>query len=120
MFVPSSELMTRLEEGPNEEWVRSHIAELTNLLPDFAAMYSRDHFRALVIRMLLRADAAGLREHDATVAFCYTSVKLGMGFEDEADHQWFDAALLNPEYTWADNIWHGLQRAIAARPRSAT
>lgn len=95
------------------------MADLAALLPDFAAMYAREDYRALVIRLLHRADVAGLREHDATVAFCYASIKLGIGFEDEAEHPWFDEALRAPEAEWADNIWRGLQQAIAARPDSA-
>lgn len=108
--------MSKLSLNPCENWVQSHAVALVDLLPDFVAMYSRQDFEALVIRMVHRADMAGLRYHDATLAFCYASIKLGIGFEHQAEHAWFDVALRAPESAWADNIWNGLRHALATHP----
>lgn len=114
LLLISPELEADFETHPREAWIKSHMAELQDLAPDFAAMYALQDYRALVIRMLHRADLHGLREYDATVAFCYASIKLGVGFEDLDEHGWFATILRLPDNEWPDNIWAGLQNAIDA------
>lgn len=107
--------MSRLAVAPSEQWVLRHISVLADLLPDFVAMYSQHDLTTLIERILHRADFHGLEEQDATVAFCFASIKLGVGFEDSAEHaSWFDSALRGTPADQAARIWGGAQEALGA------
>lgn len=112
MLSLSSQQMSYIQLKRNESWVDVHQEKLSHLLPGFVAMYPADEFRAMVIRMLYRADRRGLSGQDATVAFCFASIKLGVGFEDDPKHAWFADGLRGPQAGLANAIWDGLAAAL--------
>ena len=120
MLQVSENSFSKLQADQSERWVNVHVAKLTELAPDFAAMYPPDTFRALVIRMLNRGKRQNICEQEPSVAFCFASIKLGIGFEDKPEHSWLLGALGSPKSEWADKIWLGLHNAVGNTGTSAS
>lgn len=112
MLSFSSKQVVHLQTRHNDDWVSKHVVALTHLAPEFAVLYAPEEFRMLVVRMLCRADLQGLRVQDATLAFCFASIKLGIGFESEPNHPWFGDVLRTPPDLQANSIWDGLSLAL--------
>lgn len=112
MLKISTNVTAQLQNDRNERWVQLHVMRLSELAPAFAAMYTKSDFTALVTRMLHRAELSHLTDQDSSIAFCYASIKLGIGFEDKTEHSWFAQAKNGPKGQWADAIWTGLRQNL--------
>lgn len=101
----------------NSEWIARHVKTMSELLPDVAAMYSETEFKNIIVRILLRADQRGVFYENATIAFSYASLTLGIGFEDGDNFIWAPDALAAEPSKQADAIWNGIEAELG-KPHS--
>lgn len=102
-----------MQRASAEEWVDTHVAELSRIASDRVAPYSSEDLRALVTRMLTHADRAAIHPQEATIAYCYAALHLGVGFEDDMRYPWAVELAQTPPQAQANAIWAGLSEAIS-------
>lgn len=97
-----------LASPQNEKWLKEHIVELKELMPQDLVYYSDDELEGIISRMLVRADVFGITMQNATIAFCYASFKFGIGFDTREDMAWIHELKNEPINKHADMIWERL------------
>ena len=113
MLIIGSAQMSALQDQWSAAWLRSHVETLSGMAPELVAPYDARALDALVARMLCRADLLGVHLRSATVAFCYASLWLGVGFEAQPEHAWAAELDAVPAAAQADFIWDGLEREVS-------
>jgi len=115
----SENTVDAFSQPQNDEWVERHVRELKEIAPEEVVYFSKDDFYSIIERMLVRADALGLRPQETTVAFCYASLKLGIGFDVNSDYAWGEEIENIPVDKQADHIWRNVH-AVLGRPTEKT
>jgi hypothetical protein len=104
----------RLGDGTWKTWVHQHMETLADLLPDIAASYSEPAWSQRIEALLRRADLHDMLYEAETVAYCYGSLTLGIGFESRPDLSWAPDAMALRGDTRAEALWDGFEAAAEA------
>lgn len=108
MLTITTTQLTQLDEPMWIGWVDWHVTTLRDLLPDIACLYAEQIFRALIEGLLRCADLYGMVQQDETLAFCYGSLTLGVGFEADPRFDWAAAAMAETGSARAMLLWDGI------------
>lgn len=114
MLKISEETTEAFQRPCNEEWVRTHLKFLKETAPEDIVYYSEEEFYSIVERMLTRAESLALRHQETTSAFCYCSLKLGIGFEVNEKYLWAHKIAEITADNQADYIWRHLHEEVGA------
>lgn len=113
MLVISTDQLSVLENKTWDTWVVTHANALADLLPDIAANYDITSWRQLIDSLLRRADLHGMTLECETVAYCYGSIVLGIGFESYPDLPWTGMALSARGEARAEALWDGFESSAS-------
>jgi len=108
MLKISENTTNALQRPKNAEWVKRHVEFLMETAAADVVYHSKGDLYTLVERMLTRAESIGLRYQETTSAFCYTSLKLGIGFEVNENYRWAHKITDINIDDQADYIWKHL------------
>lgn len=115
MLEISENTADAFQHPKNVEWVERHARKLKELAPQDVIYFSKDDLNALVGRILTRAESLMVRRENATIAFCYASLKLGVGFETDKKYHWVQNLPKAKSTYQADIIWDNLSESIGRK-----
>lgn len=105
-----------LDDSTWRNWVSRHVEALEEMLPEVAAPYPPGEFANRVEALLRRADLHGMVQECETLAYCYGSLTLGLGFESRPEFEWVAAAMAASGPTRAGLLWEGFEAEVENQP----
>lgn len=114
MLKVSENTIDALQGPQNTEWVKKHVEFLMETAAEDVVYHSKEDLYTLVERMLIRAESIGLRYQETTSAFCYSSLKLGIGFEVNENYPWAHKITDINIDDQADYIWQHLHDELGS------